>query len=157
MAQSKEERAAKMKAWAQANKSKINAASKKWKLANPGRIVHDPVAARAYQAIWYAKNQVAKNARNLLWAKTNAARHCANVVRRKAAVDRAIPPWADALKIALIYERAREVTALTGIPHEVDHEIPLRGRLVSGLHVQANLRVITQRENRCKFNHFIGN
>lgn len=34
----------------------------------------------------------------------------------------------------------------------VDHEIPLRGRLVSGLHVLENLRVIPRSDNQKKSN-----
>ena len=38
--------------------------------------------------------------------------------------------------------------------HEVDHIIPLRGELASGLHVESNLQVITADENRKKNNNY---
>lgn len=53
-----------------------------------------------------------------------------------------------------IYIEAQRITLSTGIPHEVDHIIPLRGRLVSGLHVHENLRIIPRTENRKKGNRF---
>ncbi len=40
----------------------------------------------------------------------------------------------------------------TGIPHDVDHIIPLRGKEVCGFHVWYNLRVITHKENEFKNN-----
>lgn len=65
---------------------------------------------------------------------------------------RAMPPWADVEAIRAIYDEARRLTTETGIPHEVDHEIPLLGRGVTGLHVEWNLRVVTRTENRRKSN-----
>ena len=65
------------------------------------------------------------------------------------------PPWlTDEHKFAIIkiYEECREVTQRTGIPHHVDHIIPLRGKLVSGLHVPWNLQIITAKENLSKGN-----
>ena len=59
-------------------------------------------------------------------------------------------------EIAAIYKKAKELTKETGIPHEVDHIVPLNGKLVSGLHVPANLQIITMTENRQKSNKFIG-
>lgn len=74
---------------------------------------------------------------------------------RNAALLRATPPWADLRKISEVYREARRLTLETGVPHEVDHAVPLRHPLASGLHVPANLRVVTRDENRSKSNRFI--
>jgi 5-methylcytosine-specific restriction endonuclease McrA len=73
---------------------------------------------------------------------------------RHAAKLRRTPPWADRDAIARIYDEARCLTEATGIDHHVDHAIPLRGRLVSGLHVHTNLQILTGVENSRKCNHF---
>jgi hypothetical protein len=58
-----------------------------------------------------------------------------------------MPLWADPLAIAKIYARCPP-------GHHVDHEIPLRGRLVSGLHVETNLQYLPASENHRKHNKF---
>lgn len=62
--------------------------------------------------------------------------------------------WSNRRKILLFYRLAQRLSMETGVEHEVDHIVPLQGRLVSGLHVEANLQVILKTENRRKFNHF---
>jgi hypothetical protein len=67
----------------------------------------------------------------------------------------ATPQWADENAISDVYLEARRLSALTGIRHDVDHEIPLNGKNVCGLHVENNLRVITQTENVRKSNKYV--
>mgnify|MGYP000902553684 FL=1 len=78
----------------------------------------------------------------------------ANRAKRRADELRRTPPWADHDLIREVYAEARRLTRQTGVEHHVDHEIPLRGRLVSGLHVHTNLRAIPGGENILKGNRF---
>jgi hypothetical protein len=62
----------------------------------------------------------------------------------------------DTVRAAFLFDtrQARLLFKQTGIPHHVDHIIPLTGKRVSGLHVHNNLQVIPARENLRKHNHF---
>lgn len=62
--------------------------------------------------------------------------------------------WADDAQIAAIYDLAEALTRSTGVKHHVDHEIPLVGKLVSGLHVHQNLCAIPAVTNMQKGNRF---
>jgi len=70
----------------------------------------------------------------------------------------AVPKWFNSIKedVQKIYIEARTKTLETGIPHEVDHIIPLVSDYVCGLHVPNNLRVVTRYENRSKQNKLQG-
>lgn len=74
--------------------------------------------------------------------------------KRRAAKLQRTPPWADLDSMRAIYAEANRLTQETGIPHHVDHVIPLQGKLVSGLHVHNNLQILTGSENSKKRNHF---
>lgn len=74
---------------------------------------------------------------------------------RRATQLQAMPPWVDRAhlrKIRDVYLWARRLAAETGVAHDVDHIVPLRSKVVCGLHVWWNLRAIPACENRIKSN-----
>lgn len=74
--------------------------------------------------------------------------------KRRAARLQRTPAWGDLDAMRAIYNKAAALTRSTGVPHTVDHVIPLQGKLVSGLHVHNNLQILTGSENSKKRNHF---
>lgn len=79
----------------------------------------------------------------------------AKETKRRAAKIQRLPAWADQNAIALMY-RVAQIAKVTWPETRihVDHEIPLLGKTVSGLHVHQNLRVLAARENLLKSNRF---
>jgi 5-methylcytosine-specific restriction endonuclease McrA len=70
----------------------------------------------------------------------------------------ATPKWLSPeqrMEIRLKYRLAIELSRATGIRHAVDHEVPIQGEEVCGLHVPWNLQVITQEENLKKYNKLV--
>lgn len=140
----------------------------------------DPEARREYLANWRLKNAERFKESKKEWAKNNVAKiEAAKVARLQRDPDyykrytrtyykehtgymrkrsqeyrgltkQATPSWADLEAINEMYKECSEISKQTGISHHVDHIIPLRGKLVCGLHVEANLRIIPAEENRKK-------
>lgn len=88
------------------------------------------------------------------WRETHPDRATARTRNRELAKIQRTPFWADKNKILEFYTLSQKLTDATGIRHHVDHIIPLRGKLVSGLHVPANLQVLTGKENLTKSSKF---
>lgn len=76
------------------------------------------------------------------------------ISRRQSMMGHACPGWADMDKIQQVYIERDRVTKETGIPHHVDHIVPICGDRVCGLHNEFNVRVITKTENLKKSNKF---
>lgn len=73
--------------------------------------------------------------------------YIARAVRYKTHRKFATPSWANLDKIKEIYDNCP-----TG--YQVDHIIPLQGRLVSGLHIETNLQYLTCEDNNRKSNKY---
>lgn len=117
------------------------------------RRVRDVEKRRAEDRARYAREAEARKARAKAWGKANPAYLAHQVAMRRARLAQATPPWLTAdhkRQIAALYREARERDGTW----EVDHEIPLRGRNVCGLHVPWNLRVIARSDNRKKSNSY---
>lgn len=71
--------------------------------------------------------------------------------KRNAATMLSLSPEHKA-QIEAFYAEARRLTEATGIPHEVDHIEPLRGKTSCGLHVPWNMQVLTKADNLSKGN-----
>ena len=87
------------------------------------------------------------------WKSKNKAWVAANTAARKRHIRQATPKWlttTQKIQIRSFYEEAERLKSETGVDYEVDHIVPLRGGIVSGLHVPWNLRVITAAENQLK-------
>lgn len=92
---------------------------------------------------------------NSTWRKDNPGKVNAYAAKRRAADLLATPKWLikeQYRQIEAIYIEAARLTKETGIPHEVDHIVPIQGENVSGLHVPWNLQILTEKENRSKGN-----
>lgn len=76
----------------------------------------------------------------------------ANNDNYQARKELATPHWVSYVALEVIYQECRDISFNTGIPHHVDHIIPLRGEYVSGLNVPWNLQIIPAVENLKKGN-----
>lgn len=133
-------------AWQASHKEEIKVAGAAWRAANPDKVL---ATVKRSQVKNYERQLVA----NRLWAKRNKHKINAKKSRRIAAKLRACPLWADLDAIEVFYETARNMGAETGVPHHVDHIVPLMSKWVCGLHCEANLQVLTGKENQSKSNH----
>jgi hypothetical protein len=95
-----------------------------------------------------AQKRAAENARRKL-PHVQAARRAERRARQARLLQR-VPEWANLGAIKATYREAARLTKETGIAHHVDHILPLNGKTVSGLHVEANLQILTARENLLK-------
>jgi hypothetical protein len=112
---------------------------------------------REYSAKRYIAKKQHIDAANKEYRRLYPHKHAAKEMQRKVAKMYRTPSWLtddDHWIMEQAYEFAALRTKMLGIPFEVDHIIPLQGKLVSGLHVPENLQVIPARANRQKCNRF---
>lgn len=121
-----------------------------WRIANPER-------AKEGQKRWVAGNPETVRGKAKRHYRRYRHTFAEKVARRAAAKASATPSWLTAEQRAEMrgfYLESQRLSVLTGVPHHVDHIVPIRGRAVCGLHVPWNLQVIPASSNRRKHNRY---
>ena len=92
------------------------------------------------------------------WRKTDHGKMQSKINgnKHRATKLHAVPVWYDAELVDMVYRAAKARTVRTGIRHEVDHIVPLKGVNVCGLHCYDNLQILTKSENCAKGNRHVG-
>ncbi len=106
------------------------------------------------QREYRARNPAARAAVLQRWRERNRGKSRAHAASWRARRRMAMPQWADRSAINAIYAQAVKISRETGVKHDVDHIVPLRGKNVCGLHVHWNLQILTASENKRKFTTF---
>jgi hypothetical protein len=134
----------KQKAASLKNKEKINTRAKERYQLNKN---FEKVRSSAK----WINHKEAMTARTKNWELRNPEKRLAisksNNAIRKHKIKQQCPKWADKAKIRGIY-----LNCPSG--YHVDHIVPLKGKTVSGLHVEYNLQYLTASENLKKHNKF---
>ena len=136
--------------WTAANPERGPAACKRYRAANPSKASADSVK-------WREANPGRTAASNAKWDRENPGARRALKAKRNAAKLQRTPAWLtdeDREVIQFFYTEAAALSVHTGIEFQVDHEIPLQGKNVSGLHVPGNLRMIAAKANQQKGNRW---
>lgn len=106
--------------------------------------------ARAKRALWREMNKNYSKEYGRKYRAENKAKELAKTRRYSLAKKNRIPKW-------LTKEQINEMTNIyINCPkgYEVDHIIPLQGKIVSGLHVPSNLQYLPREANRKKSNKY---
>jgi len=107
----------------------------------------------------YAAKKTIYSDRMVAWRLGNKHKQAVYSAKKRSEMLLRTPKWLDAQAFEQIeeyYFTAHMLGMHTGSHYHVDHIVPLRGKLVSGLHVPWNLQVLTQLENQRKKNKFHG-
>lgn len=143
--------AQKTKTWQNYNQDDYRQLVKKWKENNKER-VRD--INNNYRKLYYEKHPENVKLSKKKWRDKN--KHLISIYsacRRKQIDRQSVKLSKDMLiEIKSIYDQSKILSEQTGIPHHVDHIIPLKAKMCSGLHVPWNLQIITASENVRKGN-----
>lgn len=136
-----------------------------WRSKNPHKVKEhndtqherhaDKLSARSRK--FHADHSDIVNAKKRIYQKANLHIYAKSGAKRKAAKLQRTPSWLteiDYERISNEYKLASILTKVTGSAWHVDHIIPLQGKMVSGLHVPSNLRVLPAKDNISKSNIF---
>lgn len=128
-------------AWAKNNPEKIRAYQAKYR-----ETAHGQLKIKEYSQLYNYIYSEEKTKKKLAWMKLNKGKVNANSAAYNKQIKQSTPPWADKQAILDVYMEA----AYFGL--EVDHIVPIRSKLVCGLHIWENLQLLTKQENTKKGN-----
>jgi len=151
---------ASLSAWEKRNKEYKRLATRKYFANHPGlnkkqckeRYRANPEKYKAMGRLWKKNNREKHIAYVVAYTKAHPEKKAADTAKRRARKLKATPVWANDFFVKEAYHLAKLRSKLTGIPHHVDHAVPLRSKAVCGLHSDTNLRVIPKVENIAKSN-----
>lgn len=135
------------------NKAETKERVAAWHKANRDRVA-------ASRKRWYEKNKKYADEQSRKYAQENPEWKAAQCAKRRSRKLRACPSWLTQEQldeIEVFYKEAKQRFKETGIPHHVDHIVPLQGKKVSGLHVPWNLQILSASENSKKNNRYEDN
>lgn len=158
--ENKEKRIAYRLEWAKKNPEKTKESKKRHYLKHREEILKkrkeyvraNPEKIKMGAHKYYINNKETHNERNKMWAKLNPGKMAFQYKKRQTQKQRALAKWANLKEIKKIYVEAARISKETGIKHNVDHIYPLISPVCCGLHVESNLRIITEEENKKKSN-----
>lgn len=134
-----------------AHASKLRARSRDWREKNA------EVLRR--RKLEYREANVEKvRAKDREWKRLNPDKVASANARRRAHRKHALPRWLSPEQhraIQRVYAEARRRSEQSGVPHHVDHIVPLVSEEVCGLHVPWNLQVLPWRDNLAKGNTLV--
>ncbi len=139
--------ALKKKEYARSNRDSISAARKEKYAA-----IDIDIRKKRSRLQYIKRDKRLEAARSLAWAKAHPEKMAAQDAIRRASKLRAVPKWANKFFMKEICHLAQLRTKMFGYKWHVDHIVPLRSKIVCGLHVENNLQVIPAAHNWSKGN-----
>lgn len=173
-AKCKECRYSEKRLWREANKEKVSLYDQEWRKLHPDYknewVDRHRDSVREKERLRYHANpEKAQEKRRKMYAEHRDNRLAGALKRRqelpwekpfwqatyKARALNAIPVWADFDAMKAVYRTKHERQQREGICLHVDHIVPLKHKLASGLHCHQNLQIITAEENVRKGNRLM--
>jgi len=167
-AKNREKLAEQQRQWVASNKEKAEEASRKYKTENREALLgkrrkqyaDNPGPHRDRVKEYAAKNPDAVKERQRVWYENNRAHIAEYVASNKDKYNCYAAARRVRCKLPISPAEQAEIEGMYLFckifpKFEVDHIIPLKGKMVSGLHVLSNLQILPKEENRRKANKFI--
>jgi hypothetical protein len=102
---------------------------------------------------WKYNNKDKVKASEARYRKNNPEKMEWDLSQRRKSVEQATVKWTNKKLVSKIYRLRSRLNKIAGyVKYHVDHQIPLNGKNISGLHVENNLRISLATENLLKGN-----